>query len=168
MNYESKLFGTIPYEVINSEKAIYSAQVIEHALLDFYDNKHSVKEDVIRVIHDDKHERNVLHVYTYETSEEKWIGTIEDNLSLRFEIDSNAKRTKQSDIKNINIVESTHQKLEITYKELGEAIGYDEDSLKNIASKNEVNKRITKVIELYLETIKLKKQLKDSGISKED
>ncbi|MCD4667083.1 MAG: transcriptional regulator [Sulfurimonas sp.] len=64
----------------------------------------------------------------------------------------------------MNIVESTRQELGLTYKELGEAIGYDEDSLKNIASKKEVSKQTTKVIELYIETIKLKKQLKDSDI----
>ena len=166
MSYKSKLFGTIPYEVRNSDKAIYSEQVVEHALLDYYDNKYDVKVDVIRVLHDNKHERNVLHVYTYGTNEEKWVGTIEDDLSLRFEVDSNTKKVKQPDVENINIVESTRQEFGLTYKELGEAIGYDEDSLKNIASKKEVSERITKVIELYVETIKLKKQLKDSDILK--
>ena len=88
MSYESKLFGTIPYEIINSDKVIYSEQVVEHALLDFYDTKNDMKEDVIKVLHDIKHGGNVLHIYTYKTNEEKWIGTIEDDLYLKFEIGS--------------------------------------------------------------------------------
>lgn len=60
-----------------------------------------------------------------------------------------------------NIVKSTCKELGITYKELGEAIGYGADSLRNIASKIEASEQLTKVIELYKENITLKTKLQD-------
>lgn len=69
--------------------------------------------------------------------------------------------------KQDNIVKRTCKELGMTYKELGEAIGYGEDSLRNVASKSEVSKQLTKAIELYLETIELKKQLKSTEILKQ-
>lgn len=60
-----------------------------------------------------------------------------------------------------NIVKSTCKELGITYKELGEAIGYGADSLRNIASKIEVSEQLTKVIALYKENITLKTKLQD-------
>ena len=85
MSYESKLFGTIPYKIKNSDHAIYAVEVVEHALLDFYDDKASVKADLIKVVHDHKHEANVLHVFTHNTDAEIWEGSIEDDLYLRFQ-----------------------------------------------------------------------------------
>lgn len=85
MSYESKLFGNIPYEVKNADNAIYSEEVVEHALLDFYDDKASVKAEVIKVTHDHKHKANVLYVYTHNTDAEIWEGSIEDDLYLRFQ-----------------------------------------------------------------------------------
>lgn len=58
-----------------------------------------------------------------------------------------------------NIVKLTCKELGFTYKELGEAIGYSGDSLKNIASKEEVSISITKAIELYKKNIELENLL---------
>ena len=66
-----------------------------------------------------------------------------------------------------NIVKEITKTLGITYKELGEVIGYGGDSLKNIASKNEVSVQLQKSIELYMENLHLKEQLKDCHTLKE-
>lgn len=71
------------------------------------------------------------------------------------------------DFLELNIVKRTCQELGMTYKELGEAIGYSGDSLRNIASKKNVSDQITKAISLYLETLDLKSQLKDYTTLKE-
>jgi hypothetical protein len=66
-----------------------------------------------------------------------------------------------------NIVKKVCKELGMTYKQLGEAIGYSGDSLRNIASKNTVSEPIKKAIELYLKTIKLEKELQDCEILKQ-
>ena len=65
-----------------------------------------------------------------------------------------------------NIVKKTCKELGLTYKELGEAIEYGGDSLRNTASKKDVSPQIIKVISIYLENINLKKQLEDCDILK--
>lgn len=66
-----------------------------------------------------------------------------------------------------NIVKLTCKEFGITYKELGEAIGYSGDSLRNIASKAEVSDPLTKAIELYKENLALKIQLQDYNTLKQ-
>ncbi len=49
----------------------------------------------------------------------------------------------------------------MTYKELGEAIGYSESNLRQSVYNNKVSTQLKKALELYLETIKLKKELNE-------
>jgi DNA-binding XRE family transcriptional regulator len=66
-----------------------------------------------------------------------------------------------------NIVKRTCKEIGLTYKELAEAIGVKESTLNKIASTGEVSDQIRKAISLYLETLELKKQLKDCDILKQ-
>lgn len=65
-----------------------------------------------------------------------------------------------------NIIKRTCKELGITYKELGDAIGYSESSVRSSAS-TKISEQMQKAIELYLETIELKKQLKSTEILKQ-
>jgi len=58
-----------------------------------------------------------------------------------------------------NIVKSTSYILNISYKKLGEIIGVKSDSLRNIASKEEVSEQVTKSIELYKKTLRLEEEI---------
>ena len=64
-------------------------------------------------------------------------------------------------MKEENIVKKVCKELGLTYKQLGERIGYSEGTIRNIASKQEVSEPIKKAIELYLENLELKKELEE-------
>jgi len=58
-----------------------------------------------------------------------------------------------------NIVKKVCKELGLTYKELGERIGYSEGSIKKVASTGEISPQIKRAIELYLENEQLKKEV---------
>jgi hypothetical protein len=58
--------------------------------------------------------------------------------------------------KEIHLVKKVSKELGLTYKELGEKIGYSEGNLKRSVSTNQISNQLKKSIELYLEIIKLK------------
>ena len=58
-----------------------------------------------------------------------------------------------------HLVKKVCKELGLTYKELGEQIGYGEGNLKNSVFKNQVSKQLQKAIELYLENLKLKQKI---------
>lgn len=60
-----------------------------------------------------------------------------------------------------NLIKQTCKELGLTYKQLGEAIGFNGDTLNNMASKpnDKLSVQLVRAIELYLETINLKKEL---------
>ena len=68
------------------------------------------------------------------------------------------------DKKEIHLVKKVSKELGLTYKELGEKIGYSENTLRYSVSKNQLSGQLKKAIELYLEIIKLKE--KEQNIEK--
>ena len=67
----------------------------------------------------------------------------------------------------IHLVKRVSKELGLTYKEFGEKIGYTEGGLKNLIFKNQVTKHLQKSIELYLENIELKKEIKETEALRE-
>ena len=59
----------------------------------------------------------------------------------------------------LNIVKFTCKELGITYRELGEAIGYSGDTLNNAARSEKVSVPLQKAIELYKKTLEQEKEL---------
>lgn len=59
-----------------------------------------------------------------------------------------------------NLIKSTCKELNLTYKQLGEAIGYSESAINNAARQEKISEPLTKAIELYKETLELKSKLK--------
>ena len=66
--------------------------------------------------------------------------------------------------KEIHLVKRVSKELGMTYKELGEKIGYSENTLRYSVSKNQLSIQLKKAIELYLEIIYLKE--KETNIEK--
>lgn len=62
-------------------------------------------------------------------------------------------------IKDENVVKATCKEFGITYRELGESIGYKPDTINKAASTGEVSDQLKKAIEMFIENVKLKKQL---------
>ena len=60
--------------------------------------------------------------------------------------------------KEVHLVKKVSKELGLTYKELGEKIGYSESTLRRSVSKNQISEQLKKAIELYLEIIKFKKK----------
>lgn len=60
-----------------------------------------------------------------------------------------------------NIVKKTCKELGLTYKELGEAIGYSESNLRKTVSDNKVSKQLEKSITMFIEINNLKKELQE-------
>lgn len=58
-----------------------------------------------------------------------------------------------------NIVKLTCKALGMTYRQLGEAVGYGEEAISKASRTGEVSKTLQKVIELYLENLELKNKL---------
>ena len=61
-----------------------------------------------------------------------------------------------------NLIKETAKQLGMTYKQLGEAIGYNEGTLRVSASSNNTSEPLKRAIELYIETVELKKELEAS------
>ena len=58
-----------------------------------------------------------------------------------------------------NLIKKTCKDLGLTYKELGDKIGYSESNLKSSVSRNQVSKQLEITINLYLQTIELQKEI---------
>lgn len=56
----------------------------------------------------------------------------------------------------IHLVKKVSKELGMTYKELGEKIGYSESNLRGSVSQNKLSTQLRKSLELYLEVLRLK------------
>ena len=69
--------------------------------------------------------------------------------------------------KEIHLVKRVSKELGLTYKELGEKIGYSESNLRSSVSQNKLSTQLKKSLELYLEVLKLK-EIEEKRRSLED
>ena len=60
-----------------------------------------------------------------------------------------------------NIVKRVCKEPGLTYKQLGEAIGYSESALNNAARQEKISEPLKRAVELYLENLKLQQELAD-------
>jgi len=61
--------------------------------------------------------------------------------------------------KEIHLVKKVSKEFGVTYKELGEVIGYTESSLKKSVYDNKISIQLEKAIELYIKNIQLEKKI---------
>ena len=64
--------------------------------------------------------------------------------------------------KEVHLVKRVSKELGITYKELAENIGYSESILRQSVSKNKLTSQLKRALELYEETVKLKKEKEET------
>jgi len=64
--------------------------------------------------------------------------------------------------KEVHLVKKVSKELGMTYKELGEEIGYSESNLRRSVSTNQLSVQLKKALELYLENVKFKEKEKES------
>ena len=64
--------------------------------------------------------------------------------------------------KEIHLVKRVSKKLGLTYKKLGEEIGYSEGALRGAVSTNQMSPQLKKALELYLEIIRLREKEKST------
>jgi len=69
--------------------------------------------------------------------------------------------------KEMHLVKKVSKELGLTYKELGEEIGYSESMLRQSVSRNTISSQLQKVLELYIKTIRLEKELKKTETVKD-
>ena len=62
----------------------------------------------------------------------------------------------------IHLVKKVSKELGLTYKKLGEEIGYSEGALRGAVSTNQVSPQLKKALELYLEIIRLREKEKNT------
>ena len=63
--------------------------------------------------------------------------------------------------KEVHLVKKVSKELGLTYKELGEEIGYTEGNLKRAVHDNRTTLQLEKAIELYLKNLRLEKKLNE-------
>lgn len=59
-----------------------------------------------------------------------------------------------------NLIKKTCKELGLTYKQLGEMIGYGEEAISKAARTENISTAMNKSLELYLENLQLKNRLK--------
>jgi len=69
--------------------------------------------------------------------------------------------------KEVHLVKRVSKELGLTYKELGDEIGYSEGALRGAVSRNQLSGQLKKAIELYLEIIKFREKEEKSKKTKE-
>lgn len=65
--------------------------------------------------------------------------------------------------KEENLIKKVSKEFGLTYKELSKELGYTESSLQKSVYSNKISPQLRKSIELYLETIELKKEIKEAN-----
>ena len=61
-----------------------------------------------------------------------------------------------------NIIKKVCKDLNLTYKQLGDAIGYSEGAIKTAAASGKISEPMQKAIELYLKNLELEKELQEA------
>ena len=61
----------------------------------------------------------------------------------------------------MHLVKKVSKELGLTYKKLGEEIGYSEGALRGAVSTNQMSPQLKKALELYLEIIRLREKEKN-------
>ena len=68
----------------------------------------------------------------------------------------------------VHLVKKVSKELGMTYKELGEEIGYTESTLRKSVSENRITPQLKKAIELYLKTLEFEEDRKEMKLIKEN
>lgn len=126
----------------------------------FYEvTKNSIAKHFLR--NADELIENIHYFYDYEQTKGgrqrviKW--TLEGVYML---FDKIKKLKERNKMEKENIVKKTCKELGLTYKQLGELIGFGEEAISKAARTENISTQMQKALDLYLENIDLKEKLK--------
>ena len=94
-------------------------------------------------------------------------------LILKKDIVCNTANTFNIDVNELyedlhpNVIKQVCKDLRLTYKKLSYELGYKPDTINKAASTGKVSDQLSKAIELYLENLRLKEQLKNFDVIKQ-
>lgn len=159
------IHGKIPYEIRKPEQGYLSVDDVEHILekawIETGAKDFPRVDDVEKIFLDNRDVSDLLlTVYKGCVYPEKTIYLNAETANGHF-LGTIAIAFESGSIKP-NIVKETCKELGLTYKELGEAIGYSEPAIKKAVQTNKVSEPMQKAIDLYIETISLKEKLKNT------
>ena len=77
------------------------------------------------------------------------------------DLDTFERKMQEMYLLKTNSIKRVCYELGLTYKQLGEAIGYSESTLNNAARQEKISEPLKRAVELYLENLKLKQELAD-------
>lgn len=97
----------------------------------------------------------------FDKDEKAIVANMQQGSDGVYELKEQGIISKLEEQNNENIVKRVCKELSLTYKQLGEAIGYSESAIKNAGS-GEASEPMRKAIELYKETLNLKSKLEKS------
>jgi hypothetical protein len=86
-----------------------------------------------------------------------------EDVAHSFDIDT----TQLFEDLNPNLIKSVCKDLNSTYKILAFELGYKPDTINKAASTGKISEQLKKAIELYLENLRLKEELKNFNLIKE-
>lgn len=128
----------------------------------FYEvTKNSIAKHFLR--NADELIENIHYFYDYEQTKGgrqrviKW--TLEGVYKLFDKIKKLKERSNMAEEKE-NIVKKTCKELGLTYRQLGELIGFGEEAISKAARTENISTQMQKALDLYLENIDLKEKLK--------
>lgn len=82
--------------------------------------------------------------------------------------DGKADISKESEATEQTLIKATCKELNLTYKQLGELIGYGEGAIKNSASTGNVSEPMAHAIKMYKRILELEHEVADSEAVKEN
>ncbi len=160
-----KILNNIPYEIRKENESFLEIEDVEKALKDAFYSSHVSIPKIVSVYIDNKYNPLRIEVSTYKNT-----APLENDISVDYK---NYKDGQGDNLKIIvsyieteevyNLVKHTCMKLELTYKQLAYQIGYSESNLNKVASTGQISNQLSKVIELYLRTLELEKELEKSN-----
>lgn len=143
------------FDVLLRNKQKYVDLVINNKI-NKYGGKN--KEDVERVI-DEIIDRGYLNKPV------NYSENMQDDITITGSISHDIENPM---IDKINIVKRVCKELGLTYKQLGEAIGYGEGAIKNSASTGNVSEPMAHAIKMYKRILELEHEVADSEAVKEN
>ncbi len=165
-----KLYDKIPLSVRRLDEGYLTKEDVEKALSLAFDESFVSIPDIESVYIDNKYSPLELVVDIYKNVE-----ILKNNISVPYRDYKDGHEHiimlsvlyNKTNLEKPNVIKKVCEEIGLTYKQLGEAIGVKEQSLRNMTSSGKITEQVEKSLDLLLENNNLKEQLKDCNTLKE-
>lgn len=168
---EIVIFDNIKIDCIVHDEFITETEIIENIkdeLIEIFGTKENIAKKLyyVEILEPSKNEPFSAVFFANLDSKTYYYGTKGNQYRIHGINKEEAlirKKNSYNLLEEPNIIKKTCKELGLTYAQLAEQIGYSESNLNKVASTGQISNQLTKVIELYLENLKLKKELENSN-----